>query len=85
MGTIAKHRTPLARSRRRLQAGPPASPFDPDCAPVGPVYARLERENRPNPSTAGWALRLLRALWLAPGASSHPSHAPDDEHLPHPA
>ena len=85
MGTIAKHRTPLAKSRQRLQIGPPPSPFNPDCAPVGPVRARLGREDRPNPSTTGWALRLLSALWLAAGASPHPSHAPDDEHLPHPA
>ncbi len=83
MGTIAKHRTPLARSRLRVQAGPPTSPFDRDCAPVGPVRTRLGRDDRPNPSTAGWALRWLRALWLAPGASPHASHAPDDEHLPH--
>ena len=86
MGTVAKHRTPLARSRRRLQAGPPTSPFDPDCAPVGPVYARLGREERPDPSTAGWASRLLRALWLGPGLSPRrASRAREDEHLPHPA
>ena len=85
MSAVAKHRTPLARSRRRLQAGPPTSPFNLDYVPVGAVPARLGREDHPNPSTAGWALRLLRALWLAPGAAPHASHAPDDEHLPHPA
>jgi hypothetical protein len=86
MGTIAKHRTPLARSRQRLHVGPPTSPLDRDCAPVGPVYARLGREEPPDPSTAGWALRLLRALWLAPGLSPRrASRAREDEHLPHPA
>ena len=56
MSAVAKHRTPLARSRRRLQAGPPTSPFNLDYVPVGAVPARLGREDHPNPSTAGWAL-----------------------------
>ena len=86
MGTIAKHRTPLAKSRQRLRGGPPISLVDLDSAPVARVRLARARAGRVNEPTAGWmwALRFLRALWVAPGASSpRASRAGDDEHLPH--
>jgi hypothetical protein len=86
MSTTAKHRTPLARSRRRLRGEPPISLVDFDSAPVARARLASARAGRVNEPTAGWvwALRLLRAWWIAPGASSPPaSGAREDEHLPH--
>jgi len=88
MGTIAKHRTPLARSRQRLRGEPPISLVDLDSGPVARGRLASASAGRVTEPAAGWvwAVRLLRALWGAPGASSpHAARAPDDEHLPHPA
>jgi hypothetical protein len=88
MSTIAKHRTPLARSRQRLRGELPISLVDLDSAAVARARLAPARTGRVNEPTAGWmwALRLLRAWWIAPGASSpRASGAPEDEHLPHPA
>jgi hypothetical protein len=88
MSTIAKHRTPLARSRQRLRGEPPISLVDLDSGPVARVRVASASAGRVNEPTAGrvWALRLLRALWIVSGASSpRASGAREDEHLPHPA
>jgi len=88
MTMIAKHRTPLARSRQRLRGEPPISPVDLDSAPVPRVRVASAKAGRVNEPTAGWvrALRLLRALWVISGASApRASAAREDEHLPNPA
>jgi hypothetical protein len=88
MGTIAKHRTPLAKSRQRLRGGPPISLVDFDGAAVARARLASASAGRVNEPMAGWAwvLRLLRALWVALGTSSpRASGAREDEHLPHPA
>jgi hypothetical protein len=86
MGTIAKHRTPLAKSRQRLQAGPPDFLFDTDRESLGrlrPGSGRADRVSEAK-SDGVWALRLLRALWLALHHSPpRASHAREDGHLPH--
>ncbi|HEX4554810.1 MAG TPA: hypothetical protein VH249_12535 [Xanthobacteraceae bacterium] len=88
MSTIAKHRTPLARSRQRLRGGPPVSLADLDRASVVRIRLASASPDRVKEPTAGWmwAMRLLRAWWIAPDASSpRASGAREDEHLPHPA
>jgi hypothetical protein len=88
MSTIAKHRTPLARSRQRLRGEPPISLVDLDSAPVARVRLASASADRVNEPMAGWmwASRLLRAWWSARDASSpRASGARQDEHLPHPA
>jgi hypothetical protein len=86
MGTIAKHRTPLAKSRQRLQAWPLDFLFDIDRKPLGRLRPGSGKADRASETQAGavWAHRLLRALWLAPSLSSpRAAHAREDEHLPH--